>query len=193
MLFIQSGGLSGTRIMAILLLLQMVTSSFQCSNCRQKDIYIDNSKSWLPLRGTSQLAFLDDAGNTHYFTARGLDTTVVNTTDCGTFYKYQYITNVLYLGNADSIYFLLFNKANLEARATNDNKYSFSMFAIFQKAQEGVEAKNLLLFNVGSRTYKQGIIIFRSQYAQGNIDSVILANNAGIVGFKYFDKRYMLK
>jgi len=160
-----------------------------------KDLYIDGSRSWLPQRGTSQLPFVDDAGNITNFIAQGIDTTVVNTTECGDTYNYEYIKNVIYLNatHTDSIYFSLFNRANLEGTASSNNTYCFSMFDIFGKAREGVQAKNLFLFTVGNRTYKQGILVFRNEYFAGQLDSVILANNAGVVAFKYYGKHYSLQ
>jgi hypothetical protein len=178
-----------------LLFIYLFTTSFQCSKCHMKDMYIDESRSWLPQRGTSQLPFVDDAGNVINFIARGVDTTVVNTTDCGDTYNYEYIKNVLYLNTArtDSIYFSLFNRANLEGTASSNNIYCFSMFDIFGKAREGVQAKTLFLFTSGNKTYKDGILVFRNAYFAGELDSVILANKAGIVAFKYYGKHYSLQ
>jgi len=160
-----------------------------------KDMYIDESRSWLPRRGTSQVPFVEDAGNITNFIARGVDTTVVNTTDCSDTYNYEYIINALYLNTArtDSIYFSLFNKANLEGTASSNNTYCFSMFDIFGKSREGIQAKTLFHFTVGNKTYEQGILVFRNEYFTGELDSVILANNAGIVAFKYYGKHYSLQ
>lgn len=179
----------------VLLFVYFLGTSFQCSKCHMKDMHIDRSRSWLPQRGRSQLPFLDDAGNITNFTARGVDTTVINTTECGDTYNYEYITNVLYLNAAhtDSIYFSLFNEANLEGRAISNNTYCFSMFDIFGKAREGVLAKNLFLFVAGKKIYKEGILVFRNEYFAGELDSVILANNTGIVAFKYYGKHYSLQ
>ncbi|WP_162945058.1 hypothetical protein [Flavisolibacter nicotianae] len=158
-------------------------------------MYIDKSRSWIPQRGTSQLSFVDDTGNSTSFLAKGVDTTVVNTTDCGDTYNYEYITNVLYLNAAhtDSIHFSLFNTANLEGRASANNAYSFSMFDIFGKAREGVQAKNIFNFTAGNKTYQQGILVFRNEYFAAELDSVFLANNAGIVAFKYYGRHYSLR
>jgi len=182
-------------IIIVILFIYLFTTSFQCSKCHMKGMYIDESRSWLPQRGTSQLPFVDNAGNITNFTARGRDTTVVNTTECGDTYNYEYITNVLYLNAArtDSIYFSLFNRGNLEGTASSNNTYCFSMFDIFGKAREGVQAKILFNCTAGNKTYKQGVMVFRNEYFAGELDSVILANNAGIVAFKYYGKHYSLQ
>ena len=65
-------------IVLTLLSIYCFTTSFQCSKCHMKDMYLGGSKSWLPRRETAQLAFVDNAGNVTNFTIQGLDTTVVN-------------------------------------------------------------------------------------------------------------------
>jgi len=179
----------------VLLFIQCFTTSFQCSKCHMNNMYLDNSKSWFPLRGTKQLAFVDDSGNVTNFAIRGLDTTVVNTTECGDTYNYQYITNTLYLNTTktDSIYFNLFNKANLEGRGVSDNTYNFSMWDVLGKAKEGKQAKRLSRFRVGNKTYNDVIMIFHGDYSPDTIDSVMVANNVGIVGFKSHGIRYALQ
>ena len=159
------------------------------------DMYINSSKSWLPQRGGTQLAFLDNEGNVTNFFIRGRDTTVVNTTECGETYNYQYITATLYLNTAatDSIYFNLFNRSNLEARAASDGSYNYSMIDVFGKAKKGVQAKYLSAFVVGSKTYKEVIVVFRFNPFPDTVDSVMLANNVGIVGFKYYGRKYSLR
>jgi hypothetical protein len=158
-------------------------------------MHLDGSKSWLPQKGTTQLAFVDNTGNVTNFAIRALDTTVVNTSECGDTYNYQYITNTLYLNTArtDSIYFNLFNKANLEGRAVSNNTYIFSMWDVLGKAKEGVQAKTLFQFLIGSKTYREVIVVFRSSSAPDIVDSVMIANNNGIVGFKYYGKKYSLQ
>ena len=49
-------------IIIALMFIYLSTTSFQCSKCHVKDMYIDGSRSWLPQRGTLQLPFVDDAG-----------------------------------------------------------------------------------------------------------------------------------
>lgn len=159
------------------------------------DLYLDGSKSWVPLRGTTQLTYSDNTGTVTSFSVRGLDTTIVNTTECGDTYNYQYIENTLYLNTAktDSIYFNLFNTANLQARAISNDTYSFSMWDVLGKAKEGSQAKKFSRFTIDNKTFKDVILIFRNDYAPDIIDSVMLANNIGIVGFKYNGKRYTLQ
>lgn len=176
----------------ILLFLTCVTTSFQCNKCTMNDIYVNGTKSWVPLRGTTPIAFIDDLGAVTNFSIHGLDTTVVNTTECGDTYKYQYLTNTLYLNAAktDSIYFNLFNIANLEGRAISNNTFAFSMWDVLGKAKQGTQAKNLTRFTVNNKTFNDVILIFRSELSSAPIDSVMIANNMGIVSFHYFGRRY---
>lgn len=156
------------------------------------DIYLNGTKSWVPLRGTTPIAFVDDLGAVTNFAIRGLDTTVVNTTECGDTYKYQYIINTLYLNTTktDSIYFNLFNIANLEGRATSNNMFSFSMWDVLGKAKQGTQAKNFTRYTVNNKTFNDVILIFRNDLASASIDSVMIANNMGIISFNYLGRRY---
>lgn len=182
-------------ILLILLVLQCVTTSFQCSKCRMNDMYLNSSKSWVPLRGTTPIAFVDNFGSVTDFASRGLDITAVNTTDCGDTYNYQYIINTLYLNTAktDSIYFNLFNTANLEGRAISNNTFNFAMWDVLGKAKEGKQAKKFPRYTLNNKTFNDVILIFRNDYAPDTIDSVMLANRVGIVSFKYNGKRYTLQ
>jgi len=182
-------------ILAFLFIL-CITSSFQCSYCDTTDRYLDGSKSWVPLRGTTQLAFEDNLGDVKKFTAIGLDTIPLNTNDCGDTYKYQYINNTLYLneGRTDSIYFNLFNTNHLNGRAVSNNMFSYSMWDMHGKAKEGKEAQKMARYTVGSKTYNEVILFFNNnRYSPNTLDSVIIANNVGVVGFTYYGKRYHLK
>ena len=183
-----------TGLVTIVLFLQCVTTSFQCEKCRRDDLYLNHTKSWVPLRGTGQLAFVDYTGARTDFAVRGLDTTVVNTTECGDTYNYQYIINTLYLNTAktDSIVFRLFNKSHLEARGMSNGSYQFAMWDLLGKAKEGRQAKSFDLFIAGTKRYKDVILIFRNDYSTNTLDSVLIANNTGIVAFKYYGKSYTL-
>jgi hypothetical protein len=156
------------------------------------DIYVNGTKSWVALRGTTPLGFVDDLGTVTNFAIRGLDTIAVNTTDCGDTYNYQYIINTLYLNAAktDSIYFNLFNIANLEGRAISNNSYAFSMWDVLGKAKEGKQAQKFSRYTVNNKLFSDVILIFRNDYGTDAIDSVMLANNFGIVSFKYNGRRY---
>ena len=179
-------------VLLILFILTCVTTSFQCNKCTRNDIYVNGTKSWVPLRGTTPIAFVDDLGTVTNFPIRGLDTTVVNTTDCGDTYNYQYITNTLYLNAAktDSIYFNLSNIANLLGRAISNDMFAFSMWDVLGKAKQGTQAKNFTRFTVNNKTFNDVILIFRNDYAPAAIDSVMIANNVCIVGFHYYGRRY---
>ena len=159
-------------------------------------MYLDGTKSWVPLRGTGYLPFEDKVGNIRNFAFTGLDTTVTKTTDCGELYNYQYINNTLYLNQAktDSIYFNLFNTSHLNGRAVSNNTFCFAMWAIHRKAKEGKEAKKLNRHKVGSRTYDDVILLFNNNRTSPvTLDSVMIANKAGIVGFTYYGMQYHLK
>lgn len=52
--------------------------------------------------------------------------------------------------------------------------------------------KRLKNYSVGNRVYREAVLMFRNPTASDKIDSVVIANNAGIVGFKYDGMTYTL-
>ncbi len=180
----------------ILLFVHFLTTSFQCNKCRTGDLHLDATRSWLPLKGKTELAFLDNTGTLTNFKLHVVDTTEITVNhECGTSYKYDYITTSIYLNSSlrDSIYFSLSSGGWLCMRATSGNNPNIAMCNVFGQTKEGIIAKRFSNQAVGSRNYKEVILLLHNPGYSDNIDSVFIANNVGIVGFKYTNKKYTLQ
>ncbi|MFI5188354.1 MAG: hypothetical protein ACHQF0_16605 [Chitinophagales bacterium] len=144
----------------------------------------------------TQLSFLDSIGNVTNFKLRVIDTTEIAVNqECGTSYKYEYITTSLYLDQNmnDSIHFSLSSGGWLCMNAASNNNPNILMCNVFGLAKEGVIAKKLSNYPVGSRNYREVILLLHNLGFSDNIDSVFIANDVGIVGFEYSNKKYTLK
>ena len=178
-----------------LLFVYCLTTSCQCNNCGTGTLRLDGTKSWFPLKGQTQLSFIDNTGTATNFKLHVVDTTETATNDCGDPYKYEYITTSLYLNQSmtDSIHFSLASNGWLCMRATSGNNFNISMCDVFGQTKEGIIAKRLSNHSAGNKTYQEVILLLHNPGYSDNIDSVIIANNTGIVGFKYVNKKYALQ
>ena len=177
-----------------LLFIYCVTSSFQCQKCGTGTLRIGDTKSWLPLKGRTQLSFVDNSGNLINFPLKVVDTTETALNDCGEPYRYEYINTTLYLNPTftDSIHFSLASSGWLCMRAVSNNSPNVSMCNVFGQTKEGVVAKKFNYYSVGSRTYPEAILLLSSPAFSNNIDSIIIANHVRIVAFRYSNNRYFL-
>ena len=184
------------KILTILLFATFcLTTSFQCKKCRTADIKLDNTRSWFPLKGITSLSFVDEIGTMINFNLRVIDTTEVALNDCGDSYRYEYLNTSLYLNptKTDSIHFSLASSGWLCMRATSGNNPNIAMCNVFGQTQEAKIAKRLYNFTVGGKSYPELILLIHNEGFVNNIDSVFIANNVGIVGFKYLTKKYTLQ
>ncbi len=156
---------------------------------------LDDTKSWLPLKGRTQLSFLDNTGSVRTFNLRVVDTTETAFNECGNSYKYEYINATLYLNQSmtDSIHFSLGSGSWLCMRTMSNNSPNIAMCNVFGQTKQGVIAKRLSNYPVGTRTYQEVILLLHSPVYSDNIDSVFIANHVGIVGFKYSGNKYSLQ
>ncbi len=177
-----------------LLFLFCLTTSFQCQKCRTGTLKLNDTKTWLPLKGKTHLSFVDNTGSLTDFTLRVVDTTETALNDCGEPYRYEYIHVTLYLnqGLTDSIHFSLASGGWLCMRAWSNNNPNINMCNVFGQIKEGKIAKKLTNYSAGSRTYPEAIMLLTNPGFADNIDSVIIANQAGIIGFKYATKKHVL-
>lgn len=173
-----------------LLFIFCLTSSFQCQKCGTGTLRVGDTKSWFPLKGRTQLSFFDNSGSLTNFALRVVDTTETALNDCGEAYRYEYIKSTLYLnqGLTDSIHFSLSSSGWLCMNAWSNNNPNVSMCNVFGQTKEGRVAKRLSSYTVGNSTYPEAILLLSSPALTNNIDSVVIANHAGIVGFKYANK-----
>ena len=179
-----------------LLLLFSLTTSLQCHNCSTKPLRLGSTKSWFPLKGKTQLTFIDGMSNPHVFSLKVIDTTeMAYNEECDNSYQYQYINTSLYLNSdkTDSIYFTLGSGDWLCMNALSNDSTNISICNVFGETKEGLVAKSLNDYTIGNRKYKDVVLTIHNQGFSDNIDSVFIANNAGIVGFKYAGKTYSLQ
>lgn len=142
------------------------------------------------------MTFADEGGNLSNFKIHVVDTTEIAVNqECGTSYKYAYITTTLYLNPSmsDSVFFSLASAGWLCMNAMTGNKQNIVMCNVFGQTKEGIIAKKLSNQTIGSRTYPETILLLHNQGNSDNMDSIFIANNAGIVGFKYENRKYALQ
>ena len=181
----------------IVLFVFCLTTSFQCNKlkCRTRDLNLDG-RSWLPPKGIPHLTFVDNSGSLTNFKLQVVDTTwVAISQECGNSFSYDYLTTTLYLDPtmSDSIYFSLTYGGWLCMRAVSSNNPNIWMCNVFGQTKEGAVAKKLSNQLIGNKTYQEVILLLHSPGLSDNIDSLFIANNVGIVGFKYANKVYALQ
>ena len=178
-----------------LLLLYCLTTSLQCHNCSTKPLRLGSTRSWFPLKGKTQLTFVDSSNSPHLFKLKVVDTTETAINDCGDSYEYQYINTSLYLNadKTDSIYFTLGSGDWLCMQVYSSGAPNILMCNVFGQTKEGLIAKSLNNYTIGTHQYKDIVLTMHNEGYSDNIDSVFIANNAGIVGFKYAGKTYSLQ
>lgn len=181
-------------ILLALLVICVSTSSFQCQQCKTGTALLGNSRSWLPLKGKTQLSFIDPSGNSVHFKLRVVDTLETLINDCNEPFSYEYINASLILNQTqtDSINFTLSAKDWMCAFAWSDSNISMSMCNVFGQAKEGVIARKLRNYTAGNNLYQEAIMLLGSAANSNKIDSVVIAKNAGIVAFSYAARKYVL-
>lgn len=167
-----------------------------CNPCHKGNLHLNSTKNWFPLKNQTRLDFLDGAGNMTTFSLKVIDTTETTINqNCGTTYSYDFINTTLYLNQAmtDSIFFTLGSAGWLCMQAYSNNNPNMTICNIFGEAKDGIIAKSLSHYSIGNKTYDDAILIFHNQGYSDSIDSVYIADHAGIVGFNYYGKNYTLK
>jgi hypothetical protein len=172
-----------------------LTASFQCNKCRTGDLKLDNTRSWFPLKGKTSLPFFDNTGFLTNFNLLVKDTSEVFFNDCGEPYNAESLKTTLYLNTTktDSIHFSLNSNGWLCMYATSGNNPDMGMCNVFGQTKAGIVAKRFYNLPVGARSYQEVILLLHSPGLPGNIDSVFIANNVGIVGFNYSTKKFTLQ
>lgn len=178
-----------------LILIYLLTTSFQCGKCKNGDLHIGSSRSWFPLKGKTKLTFRDNSSNLTDFPLLVIDTTEISTNlDCNSIYKYDYIRTTLFLNSSlsDTISFSLSPGDWLCVHAMTGSNFNIAMCNVFGQTKEGIVAQKMSNKSIGLNTYKEVILLLPSQGYSSDIDSVYIANNYGIVGFNYFNQKYTL-
>lgn len=183
-------------VIIFLIFTYILNLSFECKTCRNRNLYLDDTKSWFPIKGKTQLTFIDNLGNSTVFKLHVVDTTATAIDqECGAITNYQYINSSLYLNSnkTDSIYFTLGSSAWLCVRAYSNNNPNITMCDVFGQTKEGIIAKRLSNYHLRNKIYPEVILLIHNQGYSDNIDSVFIANKVGIIGLNYFNKKYVLQ
>jgi hypothetical protein len=181
-----------------LLFLGLTTSSFQCDKCFEGDRRLDKSRSWLPLKGKTILSFISENNQPADFDLHVIDTLqTYSNAECSSLYRVEYIQATLYLNarRIDSIFLQLASPSALHVRAVTDTSYNIGVsgFLIQSRKNDGAFKNRFYNFSIGSRKYDEVLLIKHGEGYNDAIDSLFLANNVGIVGFKYLGKKYSLQ
>ena len=76
--------------------------------------------------------------------------------------------------------------------ASSNDSTNISMCNVFGLSKESEVAKKLFNVKIGNKSYEEVILLLSYVTQSDNIDSLYIANNAGIIGFKYDNKKYTL-
>ena len=183
------------QITFIVIAVLIFNSSFQCNKCVDiPDALIDNSRQWLPLKGKTQLTFVNSNGLAKMFKLIVVDTIETETSCTNKPYKYESIRGRLVLDTLDKdfIAFAIHPPNNLCIQCMTDRSNEVNGCNILTKPVFNGTATNLTNFKLRSSIYQE-VILLKSSLANPIMDSVVVAKNFGIVGFKYNGESYMLQ
>lgn len=174
------------------LLFTSLTSTTCCKEPKG-DKRLDDSKSWLPLTGRTSLSFIDENGTPILFPLQVTNGIENINTGCGSYIQ-EYIQANLFLNSArtDSIFLSLSGPNILNIQAVSDNKIniSYNHVLAYQSPEKIEMHKNVTL---GGRSYNEVVLAMPYKNDSHTIDSIFLANNQGLIGFKYKNKQYQLQ
>ena len=183
------------RLTCIILAVLIFNSSFQCNKCVDiPDTFIDNTRQWLPLKGKTQLTFLKSSGLSKTFMLSVVDTIETQTSCSGSPFKYESIRGRLSLDTLgkDFISFAINPPNNLCIRCITDRSNEVNGCDILSKPIFNGTATTLSNFTLRTNVYPE-VILLKSSLLTPIMDSVVVAKNFGIVGFKYNGDSYSLQ
>jgi len=185
-------------LVLFLLFLFTTLTSVQCEKCKKGDRKLDESRIWLPLKGKSELTFLDTSKQSKNFALHVIDTLQVYTDSmCNLMHKVEYIQVSLYLNTqkTDSIFIQLSPPSSLFVRASTDTSFNMAIsgFLTGYAGSHGNFQNRLYDYNNGNRIYNEVLLINHAEGYSDSIDSLLLAKGAGIIGFNYLGQKYILK
>jgi hypothetical protein len=183
------------QITFIVIAILIFNSSFQCNKCVDiPDALIDNSRQWLPFKGKTQLTFINSNGLAKMFKLIVVDTVEIETSCTNKSYKYESIRGRLVLDTLDKdfIAFAIHPPNNLCIQCMTDRSNEVNGCNILTKPVFNGTTINLTNFRLRSSIYQE-VILLKSSLANPIMDSVVVAKNFGIVGFKYNGESYMLQ
>ena len=189
----------------ILLVLFIFNSSWQCQECIDRpSTQLDDSRNWFPLKGKTAIDYVSSNGTPRSFSVKVSDTTYrfEQCVSKGSYYSYEYIKIQLLLDRLpDSICNVCYDDIDLNLGNVNDlyvttfagspNPRVHRWYNVFSQAQNNPNIITLNNYRLNNTTYPQ-VILLKSADLNPLIDSIFLARNYGIAGFKYKGVRYTL-
>lgn len=184
-----------SKLILVAIIFLIFNSSFQCNKCVDiPDTLIDNTRQWLPLKGKTQLTFLNSNGVAKIFKLIVFDTIQVQTSCTGKAFKYESISGRLSLDGLDKdfIAFAIHPPNNLCIQCYTDRSNEVRGCEIFSKPIFNGTATTLTNFRLRANIYPE-VVLLKSSVISPIMDSIIVARNFGIVGFKYSGENYSLQ
>lgn len=160
--------------------------SFRCSKCTTGLLRIESGREWLPPVGTTQVTYVSSAGASLTTGVRVAEATEEHPNECGGTFQRESKTAAYYLdaGRTDSVQLRLGPPAQLGFIA----KGGSTVLELYDLLNQGQRLSN---FVVGTHSYASLVRVALNQNGAG-IDSIYVAQNEGLVGFKYGGTQYAL-
>lgn len=186
----------------ILLMLFIFNSSWQCQECvDQPSTHLGDSRNWFPLKGKTAIDYVTSNGTPRTFPVRVIDTTerYKQCVSKGYYYSKERVDIELFLdsipssGRAyNSLYLSLDNISNLYVAGpyAYPNPYD-TWYYDFSGAGNHQNIISLNNYRLNNTIYPR-VILLKSAILNPLVDSIILARNYGIAGFKYKGVSYSL-
>jgi hypothetical protein len=187
-----------SNLILFLFLIFAIVTFISCVKCRKGDMRLDESRSWLPLKGKTELTFLNRNAQSKSFALHVIDTLQIFTdSTCNMQHKVEYIQVSLYLNSqrTDSIFIQLSPPSSLFVRAFTDTSFNMGIggFLTGYGGSHGNFKDRLYNYNNGNKIYQEALLIKHAEGSSDSIDSLLLARNAGIIGFNYLGEKYILE
>jgi hypothetical protein len=173
----------------------VVVTAFQCEKCFEGTNLLKGTRPWLPLKGRTQLNFIDRNGTETNFKVRVIDTIqTYDNMECSSKYRVERIELSIYLNTAqtDSIWAQLGAPRDVCLHANSgDTLYMSTCRFINAPAIDVV--KPFTNYQVGGRVYADVRLFLANEGNNKSTDSIVLARDFGVVAFKYKGNNYLLK
>ena len=179
---------------SILLLLSifLLTTSFQCDKCHEGDFKLKGTRVWLPLKGQTQMTFIDELGSVLNFQIKVIDTLqTYNNNECSSQFRSESIVLTLYLNSTqtDSIWVQLGPPMSVSLHASSTDTLYMSSGRFFNSPPSNVVIP-LSNYKVGGKLYNEVILFKANEGNNKSTDSIVLAKDFGVVAFKYKSRNY---
>ena len=183
----------------ILIVIFLLNSSLSCETCYEyPNTKLGDTRNWLPIQGRTSLQFVTDNGSIRSFPIIETDT-ILKEPYCkkSGYYDYEYLRfeiildSVLSSSRLEEIVVELKYENEMNINTYEDSLGGASWYRVFTNLGRYRGVTQISNFQLNNRIYSTGILFntFKNELV---IDSIYLAKNFGIVGFKYQKVWYYL-